>query len=154
MRDKDNWIEANKNRKSWGTKNYSPDMDFSQCMQSEPTDKYGTPHEIANACAFFKAGFDIASDSIALLVKIQKGISDEKMQLFDVKKLKEEDGKVGDDIMIANHVHCTLDWLRACHKRKWDTRPLNPVSQMLDYVIKGIQTNEATYLHYDEDPER
>jgi len=36
-------------RDSWGTKNYKSDMDFSKCKQVEPTDKFGTPKEIANA---------------------------------------------------------------------------------------------------------
>lgn len=143
-----------RDRESWGDKAYKPDMDFSLCKQSEPTDKYGTPDEIANACAFFQAGFGSASDSIDMLVRIQKGMSDEQLQMFDVKKLKRKIGVIGTPLMIANHVHTTLDWLRATRKRKWDGRPLNTKEHILPYVMKGMTINHATHLHYDEDPER
>ena len=42
MKDKNDCIEANKKRDYWGTEDYNPDMDFSHCLQSEPTDEYGT----------------------------------------------------------------------------------------------------------------
>ena len=150
----DDWASANKDRGSWGTKNLKSDMDFSHCLQSEITDEYGTPEEISNACAFFKAGLGFAVDSIHMLVKIQKGMSDEQVEGLGIEKLKREIGKIGTPIMIANHVHQTLDWMRATRKRKWDGRPLNSQEHILEYVMKGIQLNHATHLHYDERAEQ
>ena len=60
----------------------------------------------------------------------------------------------GDAQSVANAVHQTLDWLRACKKRKWDTRPQNDAIDILELCQKGLIINDATFLHYDEDPER
>jgi len=159
MRDKDNWAEANRNRDYWGTKNYSHDMDFSHCMQSEPTDKHGTVQEIFNAVRVYDTYISKAycSNSIELLVKIQAGMSDKDFEEYDfLKKLDDHNGmrKPGTPQEIANKLHHALDWLRATDKRKWDERGLNPMRQMLDYVIKGSRVDEYNLLHYDESAER
>ena len=146
-------------RRSWGTENYRPDMDFSQCKQSEPNDEYGTVEEIYNAMRYYDLHvLNYKYNSILLLKDIQKGLSDEKLkQLGDgLSKLDDNNGmiKIGTPQNIANKVHNSLDWLRATDKRKWDTRGLNPCRQMLDYCKSGTYLNSATFLHYDEDSER
>lgn len=151
----DNWAEANKDRGSWGTKNYKPDMDWTHCKQSEILDEHGTVKEIFNAICFYdimleKTPFYHAVD---MLVTIQKGMSDEVFLKSGLShKLDDHHGmrKPGTPTEIANKVHCALDWLRATQKRKWDTRGMNPMRQMLDYSIKGLYLNHATHLHYDE----
>lgn len=160
----DDWEAANKERNRWGTKNYKPDMDFSHCMQSEPTDKYGTVDEIFNACCYYDiklesidCGFPIIQNSLQLLLIIQEGMSDEEFKKSGLPhKLDDQHGnrKPGTPSEIANKVHCTLDWIRSTNKRKWDTRGMNPSRQILDYVIKGTHLNSATHLHYDERAER
>ncbi len=157
--DPDDWKAANKERTIWGTKNYSPDMDFSHCMQSEPSDVYGTVEEIYNAICYYEIKLEISSilNSIELLKRIQKGIPDDMFKKTMLPtKLNDHYGsrKPGTPVEIANRVHNTLDWLRATNKRTWDNRGLNPSRQILDYVIKGTYLNSATYLHYDESAER
>ncbi len=71
-------------RESWGDKPYRKDMDFSKCEQSEPTDEYGTPQEIANAVhhmldwcrAVEKRKWDTRppNNPISILKQCQKGI--------------------------------------------------------------------------------
>ena len=160
MRDKDDWVEANRLRGSWGTKNYSHDMDFSHCMQSEPTDKHGTVDEIFNAMCYYDVFLEESTcrdNSIHLLKTIQKGISDENFTNTGLsKKLDNHYGmrKPANPQEIANLVHNYLDWLRATNKRTWDSRGLNPSRQMLDSCVKGLYLNSATFLHYDEDSKR
>lgn len=159
MRDKDNWIEANRNRDYWGTKDYNPDMDFSHCKQSAPTDRYGTVDEIFNAVCYYDVYLCkfYCYNSIQLMVKIQKGITDEYFEkLYLDKTLDDQHGmrKSGTPQNIANKVHHSLDWLRATNKRKENTRGLNPMRQMLDYVVTGQIVNEYNELHYDESAER
>lgn len=159
MRDKDDWAEANRNRDYWGTKDYSSDMDFSHCKQSEPTDKHGTIEEIYNAVCYYDVYLSKAFcyDSIQLMVKIQEGMSDEDFEKSYLDKtLDDQNGmrKPASPQDIANKVHHSLDWLRATNKRKWDTRGLNPMRQMLDYVVTGQVVNEYNKLHYDERAER
>jgi len=164
MRDKDDWSEANRNRDYWGTKDYSPDMDFSHCKQSEPTDEYGTVEEIFNAMCYYDVmlesihcRFPMIQDSIQLMVQIQKGITDEEFEKSGVThKMDDQHGmrKSADPQEIANAVHHQLDWLRATNKRKWDTRGLNPSRQMLNSCVKGMYLTSATLLHYDERAER
>lgn len=60
----------------------------------------------------------------------------------------------GDAQAVANMVHHYIDWLRACEKRKWDTRPAPSALKMLLACQKGMIVNHATLLHYDEDPVR
>ncbi len=160
MRDNDNWAEANRTRDYWGTKDYSPDMDFSHCKQSEPTDEYGTVEEIFNAMCYYDifltsryCRFPIIQNSIQLLATIQKGITDEEFEKSGVThKIDDQHGmrKSGTPTTIANQVHHYLDWLRATNKRTWDSRGLNPSRQMLDSCVKGMYLNSATLLHYDE----
>lgn len=146
------------NRVSWGYKPYSKDMDFTLCKQAEPTDKYGTPHEITNAILYYNDRLEVPRfdglihNSIQLLQIIQGGMSDELIKAFPIIKPKNKE--VGTELQIANKVHRALDWLRATEKRKWDNRPLNSPRQMLDYCLKGFTVNRSTPLHYDEDPER
>lgn len=159
MRDKDNWIEANKNRDDWGTKDYSPDMDFSHCKQSKSTDKYGTVKEIFQAILVYDTYMNLSccTNSIQLLVKIQAGMNDKEFEKYDyLTKLDDKHGmrKPAKPQEIANKVHSALDWLRATNKRKWDTRGLNPMRQMLDYCVVGKSVDEYNELHYDEDPIR
>jgi len=82
MRDKDDWVEANRNRDYWGIKNYSANMDFTHCMQSELTDKHGTIEEIFNAMCYYDIMLESSSilNSIELLKAIQSGIPDEKFE--------------------------------------------------------------------------
>lgn len=147
-------------RESWGHKPYRKDMDFSKCKQSELTDEYGTPQEIANAIYYYDKKIDepdcFISNSISMLVIIQKGISDETAKTLGMTKPKDETGMrpIGTNLEIANLVHHYLDWLRATNKRTWDSRPLNPCRSMLDACLKGMTINSATPLHYDEGPER
>ncbi len=159
MKDEDNWAEANRNRDSWGTKDYSPDMDFTHCMQSEPTDEHGTVDEIFNAMCYFDIKLESSSiiNSIHLLRTVQKGITDERFEKTCYPhKLDDHHGmrKSGTPQAIANMVHHYLDWLRATNKRKWDSRGLNPSRGMLDACVKGMYLNHATELHYDESAER
>lgn len=158
LRDKDDWVEANRNRDYWGTKDYSPDMNFSHCKQSEPTDEHGTPKEIANAIFFYDVHLHEAHfyHAVDMMVTIQKGMSDEEFLKSGVGKPDDQHGmrKPGTPQDIANKVHHSLDWLRATQKRKWDTRGMNPMRQMLDYAIKGQIVNEYNELHYDERAER
>ena len=160
MRDKDNWVEANRNRDHWGTKNYSPNLDFSHCMQAESTDKYGTVDEVFNAVCYFDIKLDdtpLVHNSISLLRRLQEGISDKRFeQTCFNKELDDRHGmrKPAKSQEIANMVHHYLDWLRATAKRKWDNRGLNSSRQMLDYCIKGYTVNKYNPLHYDESPER
>jgi len=159
MRDPDNWAEAHKNRDSWGTKNYKPDMDFTHCLQSEIDDEYGTVEEIYNAICYYdlKLESSLLQNSLQMLKTIQKGISNDRFeQTCFPHKLDDHHGmrKPATPIQIANKVHSTLDWIRATRKRKWDTRDMNPMRQILDYSIKGLQLNSATHLHYDESAER
>ncbi len=152
------------NRESWGEKNYKPDMNFSLCKQSEPTDKYGTVKEVFNAICYYDVYLEsihcrlpIIQNSIELLAIIQKGMTDEEFEKTGVPhKLDDHHGmrKPGTPTVIANLVHHYLDWLRATNKRKWDSRGLNPSRQMLDSCVKGMYLNSATHLHYDEPPER
>lgn len=146
-------------RRSWGEKNYKPDMDFSLCKQSEPTDEYGTVKEIFNAVCYWDIYLEtkFTGNAIDLLAAIQKGIPDDVFERTCVPhKLDDhhEMRKPGTPTAIANNVHHYLDWLRASNKRTWDTRGLNPSRQMLDSSIKGLYLNSATHLHYDESPER
>lgn len=159
MRDKDNWAEANRNRDYWGTKDYSPDMDFTHCRQSEPTDEYGTVKEIFNAMCYYDIKLEDSTiqNSIQLLRIIQKGITDDRFEKTCLPhKLDDHHGmrKPGTPTAIANQVHNYLDWLRATNKRTWDSRGLNPSRQMLDSCVKGMYLNSATLLHYDERAER
>ena len=146
-------------RESWGDKPYSPDMDFSQCKQAEPTDKYGTLEEITNAFYYYDKILDTPADhtfdSIDLLQTIQKGIPATDAKILGIKKpeLKGWEKPIAKPQELANMVHHYLDWLRATAKRKWDNRPLNPKRHMLDACKKGLYVTKVTHLHYDEDPE-
>ena len=135
---------------------YKPDKEHMKCPQSELSDEYGTPEEVQRA-AFYEYEHLINdtllfSNSIAMLIWIQKGLSKEKFPHIIIEKPKRIE--VGTALQIANHVHNTLDWLRACQKRKWDGRPMNSCDQILPYCLKGLYINSATLLHYDENPER
>lgn len=159
MKKKNDWIEANRTRDYWGTKNYSPDMNFSHCKQSEPTDKHGTIDEIFNAVCYYDIYLDKGNfyNAVDMMVTIQRGMSDEEFEKsFLDKTLDDHHGmrKPATHQNIANKVHHTLDWLRATSKRKWDSRGMNPMRQMLDYVVTGQIVNEYNELHYDESPER
>jgi len=146
-------------RSSWGDKPYKPAMDWSLCKQSEPNDEYGTPAEIFNAICYYDvylATLPIVN-SIELLKKIQKGITEEEFKKYDLtKKLNDHHGmrKPGTPLQIANLIHHYLDWLRATNKRKWDSRGLNSSREMLNSCVKGLTVNKYNHLHYDEDPER
>jgi len=133
-------------------------MDWSLCKQSEPTDEHGTPQEIANAIYYYDVRLEdsFIRNSIHLLVTIQKGMSDESIKTLGITKPKDRTGmrSVGTPLGIANRVHHMLDWLRACNKRTWDSRPLNPSRHMLDSCIQGYTVNKYNKLHYDEHPER
>ena len=137
-------------------KRYVSDKEQMKCPQSEPNDEYGTIEEVQRA-AFYQYENLINktllfSNSINMLYWIQRGLSKDKCPSLVIPKPKNI--PVGTPLEIANHVHQTLDWLRACQKRKWDGRPMNPCSEILPYCIKGLHVNSATDLHYDEDPER
>lgn len=142
---------------------YKADKEHMKCPQSEPTDVYGTPQEIYNAYCYYneklKDGTDLFSNSISLLVAIQKGISKDKFKhiVFEKPKPRYIDDKMrelAEPQELANMVHHYLDWLRATCKRTWDSRPLNPKRGMFDACFKGLYINSATHLHYHEDPER
>lgn len=147
-------------RESWGDKQYRKDMDFSKCKQSEPTDEYGTSQEIANALYYYDKIIDTPSDlfsnSISMLVMVQRGMSDERAKILGVTKPNDTTGMkpLGTPQEIANMVHNYLDWLRATNKRTWDSRRLNSKREMLDACFKGMYVNSSTHLHYDEGPER
>lgn len=151
-------LDENGKRESWGYKPYSKDMDFSKCKQAEPTDEYGTSQEIANAIYYYDVKLEDSffTNSISLLVGIQKGISSEIIKRQGIKKSDDHHGMrpIGTPQEIANLVHHYLDWLRATNKRTWDSRPLNSMRSMLDACLKGMTINSATELHYDESPER
>jgi len=147
-------------RERWGTENYRADMDFSLCRQTEPTDKFGTPEDIRNACFY---GWDVLinnpnnalfSTSISLLVWCQKGLSKKKFPSVIEAISVPKNIEIGNDQNIANAVHHNLDWLRACLKRTWDGRPINPMKQMLEASIKGQVVNKYNALHYDEKEDR
>jgi len=67
---------------------------------------------------------------------------------------KYKNDQYGTSQEIANAVHHYIDWLRACEKRKWDTRSAPNALHMLLSCQKGMPVNHSTKLHYDEDPER
>ncbi len=149
----------NESRRSWGEEPYRPDMDWTMCKQSELTDEYGTIEEIFNAVCYFDVRLDREPihNSIHLLVNCQRGMSDKKLELWNIpKKLDDHHGmrKPADPQEIANMVHHYLDWLRACNKRDWDSRPLNPSRDMLDACVKGHYVDKHNELHYDEPKER
>jgi len=142
---------------------YVPDAEKMKCPQSEPTDKYGTPQDIYNAYCYYneklKVNEDLFSNSISLLVGLQKGISTEKFKHLRLEKPKpryinEQMQELAEPQELANMVHHYLDWLRACNKRTWDSRGLNSKREMFDACFKGLYINSATLLHYDENPER
>jgi len=144
---------------SWGTKPYKPDMDWSLCQQSEPTDEHGTKEEIFNAMCYYDFHLQTSSitNSIQLLSTIQKGIPDDVFKKTCLPhNLDDRNGmrKSGTPLQIANLVHHYLDWLRATNKRTWDSRGLNPSRGMLDSCVKGLNVNKYTHLHYDEPKER
>ncbi len=151
--------ELNKERSKTQPWNYEPngtpkqyvaDKEKMRCPQSEMADQYGTPHEITNAIfySYERLETDIFSDSLALLLWIQRGVADDKIKHLAITKPKLRE--IGTEQEIANAVHHYIDWLRACVKRKWDTRPMNPKKQMLEICLKGMYINDATELHYDE----
>lgn len=135
-------------------KKYKADKEYMKCPQSELTDEYGTPKEIANALfyCYDRLETDTFSNLLNLLLWVQRGLADDKIKHLAVEKPKQV--KVATDQEIANKVHHTIDWLRACQKRTCDNRPMNPKKQMLEYCLKGLYINPSTLLHYDEKPER
>jgi len=144
---------------SWGDKDYKPDMDWSLCKQSEPTDEHGTVEEIYNTICYYDIMLEksMIQNSMQLLRVIQKGMTDERFEKTCLEKILDDHHgmrKSGTPLAIANMVHHYLDWLRATNKRTWDSRPLNPSRQMLDACVKGMYLNSATHLHYDEPKER
>ena len=159
MNDPNDWKKANSKRESWGTHKYKPDMDWTHCMQSEPTDEHGTVDEIFNAICYYDVNLETsnAPNSIELLKAIQKGIPDDRFKkTYLPHKLYNNNGclKIGTPLQIANNIHHYLDWLRATDKRTWDHRGLNPMRQMLDFCKKGMSLNTSTFLHYDERADR
>ncbi len=143
-------------------KNYGGGKERMKCPQSEPTDEYGTAKEVANALFYYDKKIDepdcFITNSIAMLVIIQKGLSDESAVNLGIKKPENKyvNGKheIGSPLAIANLVHHYLDWLRASSKRTWDSRGLNPKRQMLNVCFKGMYVNSSTLLHYHENPKR
>lgn len=158
-----------KEREPWnynedGTeKIYKPDKEHMKCPQSDFCDEYGTPEEIYNAYCYYndkvKEGTDLFSNSITLLLGIQRGLSKEKTKHLIIEKPKaryinDEMRELAEPQELANMVHHYIDWLRATVKRTWDNRGLNPKKGMFDACFKGMYVNHATLLHYHENPER
>jgi hypothetical protein len=139
---------------------YKPDKEHMKCPQSEIPDEYGTPQEVANAMYYYDKKLEepdcFITDSISMLVIIQKGISNESAKTLGITKPTVIEGMKpwGEPLELANMVHHYLDWLRATVKRKWDSRGLNPKRGMLDACKKGLWVQGFTLLHYNENPER
>ena len=139
---------------------YKANQAHMQCPQSELSDEYGTPQEVANAMYYYDKKIDepdcFLSSAISLLAVVQKGMSDKQAKLLEVTRVEDITGMKpwAEPLELANMVHHYLDWLRACEKRTWDSRPMNPMRGMLDACKKGLWVQGYTLLHYNEDPGR
>lgn len=125
-------------------KQYVPDDSQMKCPRSLPDDKYGTAQEIAKSVAWYIEFIErnnLELNAIQVLRECQSGFWVRGKDIPDIEDAQQ----------IANAVHHYLDWLRACQKRKWDNRPMNPAIRMLEACKKGLIINDATPLHYDED---
>ena len=140
---------------------FKADKDYMVCPQSELSDEYGTPQEVANAFYYYTElvgkNLDFFSNSISMLVGVQKGLSDERAKILGIKRPEKKpysEEILADPQELANMVHHYLDWLRATQKRTWDSRGLNPKKSMLKACEKGLWVQGFTLLHYHENPER
>ena len=139
---------------------FKADKEQMKCPQSEISDEYGTVEEVANAMYYYDKKIDepdcMIQNAISMLVIIQKGISNDKVKTLEIKRIEDTTGMHpwAEPLELANMVHHYLDWLRACQKRTWDNRRMNPMRGMLDACKKGLWIQGYTLLHYNEDPER